>query len=149
MLLPSRPNGSSAWVFTDTDRFDLARSDALVSVDLGRARVTIDRAGSRVGSWPAVVGAPGTPTPPGTTFVMASVYDPGNAYSTHLLPLGWHSDTLDSFGGGPGTVALHGWPARSLFRSVHRDVSHGCVRIPADALALAVQLPLGTPVLLS
>ena len=149
VLLPSRPNSSSGWVFTDTDGFDLARSDGLVEVDLDQARVTIRRAGSRVGSWPAVVGAPATPTPPGTTFVMASVDDPGNAYSTHLLPLGWHSDTLDTFGGGPGTVALHGWPSRSLFRSAHRALSHGCVRIPADALAVAVRLPLGTPVVLS
>ncbi len=149
VLLPSKPNGSAGWIHTDTDGFDLARSDAVVRVDVTRARMTIDRSGERVGSWPVVVGSRATPTPTGTTFLMASVYDAGNPYSTHLLPLGWHSETLDTFGGGPGTVALHGWRDRSVFTSSRRQLSHGCVRIPDDALALALQLPLGTPVVIT
>ena len=146
VLLPSRPNGSSAWVYSDTDGFDLARTDAVVRVDLTAQRMSIERAGRRLGSWPVVVGAAGTPTPRGTTFVMASVYDPTNAYSSHLLPLGSHSATLDSFGGGPGTVAVHGWRDPGIFRRGSRALSHGCIRVPAAALALARELPLGTPV---
>lgn len=149
VLLPSRPNASSAWVWSAGDRFDLARSAALVVVDRARQRIVIERDGRRLGSWPAVVGADATPTPAGTTFVMASVVDADNPYSTHLLPLGWHSDTLDSFGGGPGTVALHGWPDAAIFRRSDRRLSHGCIRIPADALDQARRLPLGTPVVIT
>lgn len=149
VLLPSRPNGSSAWLFTDTDTVDLARTDAVVRIDVSARRMAIDRAGRRTGSWPVVVGARATPTPAGTTFLMASVYDPGNSYSTHLLPLGWHSDTLDTFGGGPGTVAIHGWRDGSIFRRPDRALSHGCVRVPAAGLLAARQLPLGTPVVIT
>lgn len=150
VLLPSRPNGSTGWVASgDHDGFDLARSDAVVRVRLRDARMSIDRDGREVGTWPVVIGAPATPTPAGTTFVMASVEDPGNDYSRYLLPLGWHSATLDSFGGGPGTVAVHGWKDPSIFTRRDRELSHGCIRVPAVALSVARSLPLGTPVVIS
>ncbi len=150
VLLPSRPNGSTGWVASgDHSGVDLARSDAVVRIGLREARMSIERAGRELGSWPVVVGTPSTPTPAGTTFVMASVEDPGNPYSRFLLPLGWHSDTLDRFGGGPGTVAVHGWRDSSVFTRRDRALSHGCVRVPADALSVARSLPLGTPVVIS
>lgn len=150
VLLPSRPNGSTGWVASgDHSGYDLARSDAVVRVRLREARMSIERDGREVGSWPVVIGAPATPTPVGTTFVMASVEDPGNAYSRYLLPLGWHSATLDSFGGGPGTVAVHGWRDPSIFTRQDRELSHGCIRVPASALSVARSLPLGTPVVIS
>jgi hypothetical protein len=51
-------------------------------------------------------------------------------YSPLILPLGLHSDTLSTFGGGPGTVALHGWPD------------------PAAALRVLSRVPLGSSVTL-
>ena len=150
VLLPSRPNGSAGWIADGgPDQLDLARSLAVVRVDVAAARMSISTAGQPTRSWPVVVGAPATPTPRGTTFLMASVDDPGNPYSRYLLPLGWHSDTLDSFGGGPGTVALHGWRDTGIFALRGRALSHGCIRIPADALARARALPLGTPVVIT
>lgn len=127
---------------------DFARTDAVLRVDLSTATMTIDRRGRRVGKWPVIVGAAATPTPTGTTFLLASVEDRGNAYSRYLLPLGWHSDTLDTFGGGPGTVAVHGWPDRSVFTAQNRALSHGCVRVPSSALAVARTLPLGSAVVI-
>jgi len=150
VLLPSRPNGSTGWVASgDHGGYDLARSDAVVRVRLREARMSIERDGRQVGSWPVVIGAPATPTPAGTTFVMASVEDPGNAYSRYLLPLGWHSNTLDSFGGGPGTVAVHGWRDPSIFTRRDRELSHGCIRVPKAALSVARSLPLGTLIVIS
>jgi lipoprotein-anchoring transpeptidase ErfK/SrfK len=67
-------------------------------------------------------------------------------FSPLILPVGAHSDTLDSYGGGPGTVAFHGWPSKSVFGQA---VTHGCVRVPADALKRLSKIPLGTPVFIT
>ena len=47
------------------------------------------------------------------------------------------------YGGGPGTVALHGWPDPAVFG---HPVSHGCVRVPAAALRALARIPLGSAV---
>lgn len=80
----------------------------------------------------------------GRTFLLGSIVDANQSFSPLILPLGSHSDTLDTYGGGPGTVALHGWPDASVFGSA---ISHGCVRVPADALEQLRQVPLGTLVI--
>jgi len=90
------------------------------------------------------VGARDPDTPTGRTFLLGSIVDTGQSYSPLILPLGSHSDTLDSYGGGPGTVVLHGWPDASVFGNA---ISHGCVRVPADALGQLRQVPLGTLVI--
>jgi len=91
-------------------------------------------------------GAPGTPTPAGRTFILASLIPKPVTYSPLILPLGTHSDTLTTFGGGPGTVGLHGWPDPSVFGHA---VSHGCVRIPPAALRALSMVPLGSPVMIT
>jgi lipoprotein-anchoring transpeptidase ErfK/SrfK len=92
------------------------------------------------------VGAAGTPTPAGRTFLLALLAPPRPAYSPLILPLGLHSNALSTFGGGPGTVGLHGWPNPSVFGHA---VSNGCVRVPAAALHLLSGIPLGTLVLIT
>ena len=81
----------------------------------------------------------------GRTFLLGSIVDDDQSYSPLILPLGSHSDTLDTYGGGPGTVALHGWPDASVFG---KAISHGCVRVPADALEQLRLVPLGTLVII-
>jgi lipoprotein-anchoring transpeptidase ErfK/SrfK len=87
----------------------------------------------------------GTPTPAGRTFLLA-LLAPRPTYSPLILPLGLHSNALSTFGGGPGTVGLHGWPDPSVFGHA---VSNGCVRVPAAALHLLSGIPLGTLVLIT
>jgi lipoprotein-anchoring transpeptidase ErfK/SrfK len=111
---------------------------------VGSRQLELIQDGAVVGSWTVAVGAPETPTPTGRTFLLGSIVDSNQSYSPLILPLGTHSDTLDSYGGGPGTVALHGWPDASVFG---RAISHGCVRVPADALEQLRQVPLGTLVI--
>jgi lipoprotein-anchoring transpeptidase ErfK/SrfK len=41
-------------------------------------------------------------------------------------------------------VALHGWTDPSVFG---KAISHGCVRVPDDALDLLRTVPIGTPVM--
>jgi lipoprotein-anchoring transpeptidase ErfK/SrfK len=142
VLLPSRPNASTGWL--RTAQLDERQTPYVVRVHLASRRLELVRDGDPVGSWSVAVGAPETPTPVGRTFLLGSIVDSAQSYSPLILPLGTHSDTLDTYGGGPGTVALHGWPDASVFG---RAVSHGCVRVPADALEQLRQVPLGTLVI--
>ena len=148
VLLPSRPNGATGWIYTATTRprVDTARSTYLVRIWVGARKLSLYEAGRTLGTWTVAVGAPGTPTPTGRTFVLALLAPVRPAYSPLILPLGFHSDTLDTYGGGPGTVGVHGWPDASVFG---RAVSHGCVRVPAAALSALAKVPLGSLVLIT
>jgi len=149
VLLPSKPNGASGWVYTggaNSSKVDVRSSPYLIRIQVGARKLSIIDNGQSLGTWTVAVGAPGTPTPTGRTFVMALLAPTQPTYSPYILPLGFHSDTLDTYGGGPGTVGLHGWSDPSVFGQA---VSHGCVRVPATALHLLTQVPLGSLVLIT
>jgi lipoprotein-anchoring transpeptidase ErfK/SrfK len=148
VLLPSRPNGATGWIYTASahPQIDVARSAYLVRIRVGDRKLSLYDAGRTLGTWTVAVGAPGTPTPTGRTFVLALLAPVHPTYSPLILPLGFHSNTLDTYGGGPGTVGLHGWPDASVFGQA---VSHGCVRVPAGALTALSKVPLGTLVLIT
>ncbi|WP_433145906.1 L,D-transpeptidase [Actinomadura nitritigenes] len=141
VLLPSRPNGSTGWISGAADGLLTAHTPYTVKVDLSRRRLTLLKSGKPAGSWAVAVGAAKTPTPTGRTFMLATLAPAKKTPSPLVLPLGTHSATLDGFGGGPGTVALHGWPDRSVFG---KAVTHGCVRVPQDALQSLSKVPLGS-----
>jgi lipoprotein-anchoring transpeptidase ErfK/SrfK len=149
VLLPSRPNRASGWIFTAGaagSQLDTRRSAYLVRINVGARTLSVYDGGQPLGTWTVTVGAPPTPTPTGRTFLLALLAPPHPTYSPLILPLGFHSDTLDTYGGGPGTVGVHGWPDPSVFG---RAVSHGCVRVPASALHVLSQVPLGSLVLIT
>ena len=143
VLLPSRPNGSIGWV--RTAQLVERHTPYVVRVHVGSRRMELVRDGETVGEWSVAVGAPATPTPTGRTFLLGSIVDEAQGFSPVILPLGTHSDTLDTYGGGPGTVALHGWTDPSVFG---KAISHGCVRVPDDALEQLRDVPLGTLVII-
>ncbi|GAA4325266.1 lipoprotein-anchoring transpeptidase ErfK/SrfK [Actinomadura luteofluorescens] len=144
VLLPSRPNGATGWV--PGTALKTAHTPYTVRVDLTRRRLVLERSARPVGHWPVATGDAKTPTPTGRTFVMATLAPAKKTPSPIVLPLGTHSATLDTFGGGPGTVALHGWPDTSVFG---KAVTHGCVRVPADALKALSRVPLGSLVFIT
>jgi lipoprotein-anchoring transpeptidase ErfK/SrfK len=146
VLLPSRPNRSTGWVYLDGGGLQTAYSAYRVQVSLTAYRLTILDAGRSLGSWTVGEGTAGTPTPTGRTFLLASLMPQQPTYSPLILPLGVHSNTLTTYGGGPGTVALHGWPDSAVFG---HQVSHGCVRVPAAALSALSRVPLGSPVMIT
>ena len=146
VLLPARPNRSTGWIYLGGGGLRTARSPWRVTISLAARRLTVSDGGHDLGSWPAAIGAPGTPTPPGRTFLLASLAPAQPSYSPLILPLGVHSATLSTFGGGPGTVGLHGWPDPAVFGHA---VSHGCVRVPAAALRVLSRIPLGSPVMIT
>lgn len=144
VLLPSRPNQASGWV--SAAGLKTAHTPYTVRVDLTQRRLTLRKSERTVGRWKVAVGGAKTPTPPGRTFLMANLAPAKKTPSPIVLPLGTHSATLDTFGGGPGTVALHGWPDASAFG---KAVTHGCVRVPADALKALSRVPLGSLVFIT
>ncbi len=145
ILLPTRPNRSTGWIYLKGGGLVTAYSAYQVEINLAAYRLTVMDAGRSLGSWTVAVGAPGTPTPTGRTFLLASMAPVHPTYSPLILPLGLHSDTLTTFGGGPGTVGLHGWPDSAVFGHA---VSHGCVRVPAATLRILSRVPLGSPVMI-
>jgi L,D-transpeptidase-like protein len=146
ILLPTRPNRSTGWIYLGGGGLLTAYTPYQVDINLSSHRLTILDAGHRLGTWPVADGAPGTPTPTGRTFVLASLVPRQPAYTPLILPLGMHSNTLSTFGGGPGTVGLHGWPDPAVFG---HSVSHGCVRVPAAALRALSRIPLGSAVMIT
>jgi hypothetical protein len=146
ILLPTRPDRSTGWIYLGGGGLQTAYSPYRIEINLATYRLTILDAGRSLGTWTVAKGAPGTPTPTGRTFVLASLVPEPVTYSPLILPLGTHSNTLTTYGGGPGTVGLHGWPDTSVFGHA---VSHGCVRVPAAALRALSRIPLGTAVMIT
>jgi lipoprotein-anchoring transpeptidase ErfK/SrfK len=147
VLLADRPNGSAGWV--PRDSVVLERTPYWVDVRTGTRRVTVYRSGRRVRSFRAVVGARRTPTPTG----LAAIYernrqpDPRAFLGPWALSLTSLSNVLESYGGGPGRVAIHGRAGASLRDRLGTARSHGCVRVNnADVSWMAARVPVGTPV---
>ena len=146
VLLPARPNRSTGWIYLGGGGLQTAYSPYQVQINLAARRLTVLDAGHSLGSWTVADGTAGTPTPTGRTFLLASLAPSHPTYSPLILPLGAHSDTLTTYGGGPGTVGLHGWPDPAAFGQAD---SHGCVRVPPAALRALSRIPLGSPVIIT
>jgi lipoprotein-anchoring transpeptidase ErfK/SrfK len=147
VLLPQRPNGSSAWINSNLVR--LTRTPWRIDVSTERRTVTLLRGGRVMYSWLAVVGKPSTPTPRGLFSVYMHVPQPSpnDFVGTWALMLSAYSDVLRSFDGGPGEVAIHGRGGASLLDPLGSARSHGCIRIDNSAVdILARDAAEGTPV---
>lgn len=142
VLLPSKPNGSTGWL--RSAHLTRKYTPYLIRVHLSSMRLELLFEGRELNSWTIGTGKPDTPTPIGRTFILGSIVDPNQRYSPIILPLGAHSDTLDTFGGGPGTVAIHTWPTTDVLGTAS---SNGCIRVPQEALNQLTRVPLGTLVL--
>jgi lipoprotein-anchoring transpeptidase ErfK/SrfK len=147
VLLPIRPNGASGWI--PADNVVLGHSPYWIEVRRRARRVVVFRAGTRVRAFRAVVGARRTPTPRG----LAAIYernpqpDPRGFLGPWALSLTALSRVLESYGGGPGRVAIHGRGGASLRDPLGSARSHGCVRVRnADVRWLARHVAPGTPV---
>ena len=145
--LARRPNDANAWI--RGNRTVLKRTRWRVEIDVGDRTVTVLRANRVRHRFRAVVGAPATPTPVGR-FAIAEVVreaDPAGFLGPWALHLTAHSDVLDDYGGGPGTVAIHGRGGASLRDPLGSARSHGCIRIDNRPIRyLARHLVPGTPV---
>jgi lipoprotein-anchoring transpeptidase ErfK/SrfK len=145
VLLPTRPNGSAAWV--PARAVSVYPVNTRVEVDLSQRQVSVYRWGELAFRTGVAVGASATPTPVGRYYVderfrLASANGP---FGVAALGISAHSDALKNWVQG-GPVALHGTDDP---RSIGRAVSHGCVRLPNAVMTrLFAIAPAGTPVLI-
>ncbi|MEO6987714.1 MAG: L,D-transpeptidase [Aquihabitans sp.] len=152
VVLPTRPNGSTAWVLADS--VTLSKTDLRLFVDLEARNLMVERDGAEVMVTDIAIGTDDNPTPTGATFMTELIKTvdrngnptPNGAYGPFAFGLALHSDTITEFGeGGDGQVGIHGTNRPAL---IGQAVSHGCVRLANDDIQQLVdlELPLGTPV---
>ncbi|WP_372493529.1 L,D-transpeptidase family protein [Prauserella alba] len=141
ILLPTRPNGASGWVHTTDKSVEEAHNDFAVTVHRDDFTLEITKKGEQIGEWTIGVGKDEHPTPTGRQYIIASIEEQVNDYSPIVLPLSYHSESHETFGGGPGTVGIHTWPDNSFVGKANSD---GCIRVTKEALDELVKLPLGT-----
>lgn len=150
-LLPSQagegttaPAQTAAWLPTSA----LGTSSALphrVVVSVSAQTLTItDAHGKAEQTFPVGVGTEETPTPTGTTgYLQARYLDPAQGQTVHRIQLtSLHATAADEPYGGAdgGLIGVHYQDVAS------GAVSHGCVRLSADAITAVDRLPLGTPI---
>lgn len=146
--LPIRPNSRTGWVPDDYVR--LTRTTWWIEVAVARRVVSVFRAGRLVRRFRAVVGAPRTPTPLGLYAVWEKnpQPNPNDFLGPWAIPITALSNVLESYGGGPGRIGLHGRSGESLRDPLGSAASHGCIRVDNRHITwLARRVPHGTPVL--
>jgi lipoprotein-anchoring transpeptidase ErfK/SrfK len=148
--LPWRPNDAAGWI--NASNVIIEKTDWRIEVSTARRTLTLDRAGAPVRTVSVVVGKPSTPTPVGLFAVTWAIpWHPNDFLGSWVLELTAHSDVLQHFEGGDGTVGIHGRGGASLLDPLGSAASHGCIRLSNDSIDWLVrtiganQLP-GTPV---
>jgi hypothetical protein len=141
--ISTRANGRTGWV-RDTAMGPLYRVTTRLVVDRGRLHATLFRSGRAIWRSPIGVGTAATPTPAGEFWIREKfeVADREGPYGTHALGTSAYSRLSDWPGG--GVVGIHGTNQPQL---IPGRPSHGCVRVPNQALGKLYRLmPIGTPV---
>ena len=142
VALAQRPNGSTGWVPASAVSLTTT-SYSLVASTSTNTLVLYD-AGVEKKSFSVATGTGGTPTPTGSFYLTELLAPTNQGYGPYAYGLSAFSDALNSFGGGPGQIGLHGTDDES---SIGQAASHGCIRLSnADISELAGMLPLGTPI---
>jgi lipoprotein-anchoring transpeptidase ErfK/SrfK len=147
VYLPVRPNHSTAWIRQAGAR--ISYTPYRLDVSLHLHRLLLWRGKRLVARHQIGVGKIATPTPPGVYYVteLFRLSDPGGPFGPYALGLSAFSNVLQSFGGGPGQIALHGTNDPG---SIGFNLSHGCIHLRNPEITrLAHLLPLGTPVQIS
>ncbi|ADH70055.1 Putative L,D-transpeptidase YkuD [Nocardiopsis dassonvillei] len=147
VLLPVRPNGSTGWV--RSDEVWLTSTEYRVEVDTGDFAFTVFDGDEEVRTGVIGTGEGETPTPEGRYYFTELLQppDPEGPYGVYAFGLSGFSETLETFAGGPGQLAVHGTNDED---ALGREISHGCVRVSNEDITwMAENLPIGTPVEIS
>ncbi|MGO4593039.1 L,D-transpeptidase [Leifsonia sp. 2TAF2] len=134
---------SAAWVLTQsllpagplTKRIVISTSKQTLSI--------LNDKGASLQSFPVGIGTSTTPTPTGTGYLQARYLDPAQGQGEHRIQLtSLHATAADEPYGGSdgGLIGIH------FQTTATGAVSHGCVRLSAEAIAAVDALPLGTAV---
>lgn len=136
------PAQTAAWIRSSALTKGAELNDR-IQVSLSAQTLTIlDGNGTPVRQFPVGVGAPGTQTPTGVTgYLQARYLDPAQGQGVYPIQLtSLHSAAQDNPYGGTdgGLIGVH------YEQVANGQVSHGCVRLHADTIAVINLLPLGT-----
>jgi lipoprotein-anchoring transpeptidase ErfK/SrfK len=139
---PTAPAQTAAWIRSSLlTKVQTTASRIVVSVGAQTVSI-VTMEGQVVKQFPAAVGANGTPTPTGATgYLEARYLDPKQNQTVYPIGLtSLHSAAADEpFGGTDGgLIGIHYEPNNT------GAISHGCVRLNAEAITAINQLPLGT-----
>jgi lipoprotein-anchoring transpeptidase ErfK/SrfK len=137
------PNGRRAWVRVERRTFAVRRTRWRLTADLSARTVTVLHGARRVRTLRVAIGAPATPTPPGTYAITDKLAGApfGRAYGCCILALSGHQPKVRT---GPidGRLAIHGTDRPDL---VGARVSQGCLRArDRDVRWLMRTVPVGT-----
>jgi L,D-transpeptidase catalytic domain len=146
--LAQRPNGSTIWV-RQSD-VTLSSTSYFIVVNLATMRLLVYDNGTQILDFPAGIGAPDDPTPPGPYFMPMQYPSPGPGYGPFVLVTSDHSDTIaDWENSGDAVIGIHG-PITSaddsLIGTTGAAISHGCIRLHVADLAQLSVIPAGTPI---
>jgi lipoprotein-anchoring transpeptidase ErfK/SrfK len=151
--LPWRPNDAAGWV--NTSSVFIEKTRWRIGISTARRTLTLYRGGTPIRTMSVVVGKPRTPTPAGLFAVTWAIpWHAEDFLGSWVLELTAHSDVLQEFEGGDGTVGIHGRGGASLLDPLGSAASHGCIRLSNGSIDWLVrtirasQLP-GTPVQIS
>lgn len=146
VLLPRRPNGSTAWI-EEGKGVRVVELKDLIEIDLSKFTLSRFTSGKLVDRFKVGIGQSQWPTPTGIFYAWAHVPQPSptGPYGAYAIGLSGFSPVLTDWPGG-GRFAIHGTPYKS---NTGLKISHGCIRVfNKDVLGLR-NVPLGTPVIIT
>ena len=146
--LAQRPNGSTIWV-RQSD-VTLSSTPYFIVVNLATMHLLVYDNGAQIFDFPAGIGTPDDPTPPGQYFMPMQYPSPGPGYGPFVLVTSDHSDTITDWeNSGDAVIGIHG-PIDSyddsLIGTTGAAISHGCIRLHDADLAQLSIIPAGTPI---
>jgi hypothetical protein len=97
-----------------------------IAISTASRTLILFHAGASVRTIWVVVGKPSTPTPVGLfAIVWAIRWNPNDFLGSRVLMLSAHSNVLQAFDGGDGTIGIHGRGGVSLLDPLGSAPSHG------------------------
>ena len=136
------PAQTAGWIRVDSLTKDHPLTQRVVVSITAQTLAITDASGATTASFAVGVGTPTTPTPTGVTgYIQARYLDPAQGQRIYPIQLtSLHSAAADEpYGGNDGgLIGVH------YFFDSNGAVSHGCIRLPKNAITAVNQLPLGT-----
>ena len=144
--LPTRPNGSTAWIPAAGIR--LFSTPYSIVLNLATRHLLVYRDGVLKFDMPAGVGTPSDPTPTGQFFVAFFAVAPSAAWGSFLMVTSAHSNAITDWeASGDALVAIHGPLGEdSEIGTTGAQISHGCIRLHDSDLAKLRVVPDGSPI---
>jgi hypothetical protein len=144
--LPTRPNGSTAWI--QAAGVHLYSSPYSIVLNLTTKHLMLYRSGVLVLDAPAGVGTAADPTPTGHFFVAFFAAAPSPAWGPFVIVTSAHSNAITDWEeSGDAVVAIHGPLGDDAeIGTAGARISHGCIRLHDTDLAQLRGVPAGSPI---